>query len=182
MPKRLRAWIASPAEARTAWVIASLCVAVAIGSFLWPQIKPDSGIVATSMKPSAVVEKRPGSPHHSIQTKTIVQPGKASKPVARVKPAPSPASKRVTPEQTVKPVASKTVASGHYIQLGAFKEPKRAQALARRLTPTWKIHIVSRSNGMLAVWVGPYATSKEASRYREKIASTTKLKGFVVKH
>jgi len=184
MPKRLRAWIATPAETRTSWVIASLCVAVAIGSFLWPQIKPDSdsGKLATSMESSAVVVKRPESPHHSIQTKAVVQPGKVNKPVVRVKPTPSPASKSVMPEQPIKPVASKTLTSGYYVQLGAFKDQKRAQTLSSRLSPTWKTHIASRPNGMLAVWVGPYATSKEASRYREKIASTTKLKGFVVKH
>ena len=186
MPKRLRAWIATPAETRTVWVIASLCIAVTIVSFLWPQIKPvsDSGKPVALMEPSATVIKQPAaeSLHNPVQTKSVVPPKKASKPAEHVKSAPSTLPNSVPPKQMVKPVASKTLASGYYVQLGAFKDQKRAQTLSSRLSPTWNTHIASRPNGMLAVWIGPYRTSKEASRYREKIASTAKLKGFVVKH
>jgi cell division septation protein DedD len=183
MPKRLRAWIATPAETRTVWVIASLCIAVTIGAFLWPQIKPDSdsGKPVALMEPSAAMTKRPGSasPHRPVQTKSVVETGK---PAERVKSAPKSSSNRAPSKQMAEPAASKTLASGYYVQLGAFKDQKRAQTLFSRLSPTWKTHIASRPNGMLAVWIGPYRTYKEASRHREKIASTAKLKGFVVKH
>lgn len=183
MPKRLRAWIATPAETRTVWAIASLCIAVTIVSLLWPQIKPDSdsGKPVALMEPSVAVTKQPAakSLHTPVQTKHAVEPGK---PAERVKSAPKSSSNRAPSKQMAEPVASKTLASGYYVQLGAFKDQKRARTLASRLSPTWNTHITSRPSGMLAVWIGPYRTSKEASRYREKIASTAKLKGFVVKH
>jgi cell division septation protein DedD len=186
MAKRLRSWIATSAETRTVWVIASLCIAVTIGAFLWPQIKPDSdsGKSSTLIKPPAAMVKRPESAslHRPVQTKPAVPPKKASKQAGHVKPAPPTLPNSVPPKQMIKPVASTTLASGYYVQLGAFKDQKRARTLFSRLSPTWKTHIASRPNGMLAVWVGPYRTSKEASRYREKIASAAKLKGFVVKH
>ncbi|MFC1545958.1 SPOR domain-containing protein [Pseudomonadota bacterium] len=104
----------------------------------------------------------------------------ATKPVEKPKTAPQ-AKKRVKVTVT-KAIPAKSLASGYYIQLGAFKDSTRAQKLSKKLASTWKTHITSRPNGMLAVWNGPYATFKEASLYREKITSTTKLKGFVVKH
>lgn len=186
MPKRLRAWIATPTETRMAWSIASLCIAVAIAAFLWPQIKPDSGSEKSStlMKPTAAMVKRSESVslHRPVQTKPVAPSKKASKPTEHVKPAPPTLPNSVAPKQMAEPVASKTLASGYYVQLGAFKDQKRARTLFSRLSPTWKTHIASRPNGMHAVWVGPYRTYKEASRYREKITSTAKLKGFVVKH
>jgi len=186
MAKRLRAWIATPTETRMAWSIASLCIAVTIAAFLWPQIKPvsDSGKSVTLIKPSAVVAKQPESkpPHRPVQTRPVAPPKKTDKPAERVKSAPKTLLNSVPPKQTAEPVASTALASGYYVQLGAFKDQKRARTLFSRLNPTWKTHITSRPNRMFAVWVGPYPTHKEASRYREKIASTAKLKGFVVKH
>jgi cell division septation protein DedD len=186
MPKRLHAWIAKPTETRIAWVIASLCIAVAIGAFLWPQIKPDTNSkkAPSPIKSSAAVVKQPEPPsrHRPVQTKPVVPPKKASKPAEHAKPAPKTSPNRVPSKQLIKPVASKTLASGYYVQLGAFKDQKRARTLSRKLSPTWNTHIASRPGRMFAVWAGPYKTSKEASRYREKIASTAKLKGFVVKH
>jgi len=179
---RLRSWTATTAEIRTAWVTASLCMAVTITSFLWPQTKPEFGSKPdiTPAKRSAAALKQPVPKAPSTPTKPVAQPKQISKTVEKLKPTPK-------PKKEVKAVASKTVtatslASGYYVQLGAFKDQKRAQTLAKKLTPAWKTHIASRPNGMIAVWVGPYTTSKEATRYREKIASRTKLKGFVVKH
>ncbi len=186
MSKKLRTWIATPAETRTVWAITSLCIVVTIGAFMWPQIKPDSdpGKPSTLAKPPAATAKRSEStsPHRPVQAKPVAPSKKASKPTGHVKPALPALPNSVASKQMVKPVASKTLASGYYVQLGAFKDQKRAQTLASRLSPTWNTHIASRPGGMLAVWIGPYRTSKEASRYREKIASGTKLKGFVVKH
>lgn len=184
MSKRLRTWIATPAETRAAWVVASLCVAVTIGAFVWPQIKPDSGKSSALIKPPAAGVEQPetASPRPPVQTKPAIPPKKAGTPAGHVKPAKSALPGSVPAKQMVEPVASKTLTSGYYIQLGAFKDQKPARILFSRLSPTWKTHITSRPNGMFAVWVGPYATYKEASLYRKKIMSTAKLKGFVVKH
>jgi cell division septation protein DedD len=169
-----------------AWSIASLCIAMAIGAFLWPQIKPDSdsGKSSTLIKPPAAMVKQSESTplHRPVQTKPVAPSKKAGKPAEHVKPAPPALPNSVASKQMAEPVASKILVSGYYVQLGAFKDQKRARTLFSRLSPTWKTHIASRPNGMHAVWVGPYPTHKEASRYREKITSTTKLKGFVVKH
>ncbi|MDT8376225.1 MAG: SPOR domain-containing protein [Mariprofundaceae bacterium] len=184
MPKRLRTWIATPAETRTIRVVTSLCIAVAIGALLWPQIRPasDAGKPAASIESPAVAVKPQKSAHHSVRTSPVAEPGKAAGPAEQLQPVPPPLPASAPPKQPSSPVASKTVASGYYVQLGAFRDQKRARTLSGRLSPTWETHIASRPNGMLAVWVGPYATSGEASRAREKIASVAKLKGFVVKH
>jgi len=176
MPKRLRAWTTTPAETRIAWITASLCVVVIIVAFLWPQIKPDSASESKSIQTKTA--KTIPAPSLAKSPPVISKP--ATKPVEKPKTAPQ-AKKRVKVTVT-KAIPAKSLASGYYIQLGAFKDSTRAQKLSKKLASTWKTHITSRPNGMLAVWNGPYATFKEASLYREKITSTTKLKGFVVKH
>ena len=176
MPKRLRAWTTTPAETRTAWITASLCVVVIIVAFLWPQIKPDSG--SESKRVQAKTTKTVTTAPVAKAPPLISKP--ATKPVEKPKAALQ-AKKRVKSTVT-KAIPAKSLASGYYVQLGAFRDSTRARKLSKKLAPTWKTHITSRPNGMLAVWNGPYATFKEASLYREKIISTTKLKGFVVKH
>ena len=109
MSKRLRTWIATPAETRAAWVIASLCVAVTIGAFVWPQNKPDSdsGKSSTLIKPPATTAKQPeaAAPHPPVQTKPVMQPKKASTPAGHVKPTQSTLPGSVLPKQIVAPGA-----------------------------------------------------------------------------
>jgi len=180
MAKKLRAWITTPAETRTAWITASLCVVVIIGAFLWPQLKPDSETVHVPAKAPATVLKRSLPKTPPAPVKPAAQPKQIAKPVEKAKSSPQP--KKSVKAATAKTVPATSLATGYYVQLGAFKDSKRAKKLSKKLAPTWKTHIASRPNGMIAVWVGPYKTNKEAARYRDKIASTTKLKGFVVKH
>ena len=177
MPKRLRAWIASPAETRATWIIASICIAVTIGFLLWPLAKSDSSNIqlATQADTVTTVLKQPKPLHHTAQPKKI------KKSAERLKPASPPLPKSTLEKQPHKSVVSATLASGYYVQLGAFKDDQRAESLSKKLGSAWQTHIASRPNGMIAVWVGPYKTSKEATRFRDKLLLSTKLKGFVVK-
>jgi rare lipoprotein A len=73
-------------------------------------------------------------------------------------PAPAPvASRPVKPVPAPGPVA----ASGLYVQVGAFSDPVRADALARRLTDTGPVR-VDPVGSVTRVRVGPFASQAEA--------------------
>jgi len=98
-----------------------------------------------------------------------------AEPKAAPKPKPAPIKKPQT-----KPASR--LPGGYYVQVGAFSKQKGAETLASKMAIHWITHIKTKSNKMLAVWVGPYATSKEAAKIKAEIASRTKTKGFIVKN
>lgn len=183
MSNKLRAWVATPTETRTAWIIASVCIALVIGSFLWPMI--DSTFIE---KNTSASKEKIKSETESIE-KIIVKVQKQEAQTEKNSPQPAPVPKKAAPvtakktQSASKPTATpKSLPKGYYVQVGAFKERKRAQTLQKKLAANWKTQLKDKPNKMVAVWAGPYKNSKEAARIKTEISTRTKIKGFIVKN
>jgi len=177
-----------------AWIIASLCIVLVIGAFLWPMAgSEEKGKTASRQKP-VVEEPSIETIIATAQTKEERhQIKRQAEPVQPVQPARAPAPEKAAPVAVEKAVpavkavaqstkVSATLPAGYYVQLGAFKERQRAEALTKRLSANWVTHIKAKPNNMRAVWAGPYPSSKEAERIKAEIAARTKIKGFIVKN
>ncbi|MES0372072.1 MAG: SPOR domain-containing protein [Mariprofundaceae bacterium] len=187
MSKKLRGWVATPNETKTAWIIASACIVLVVVSFLWPQIGSDYIEEITS------TPKQKIKPENESIEKIIVKVQKQENRTVTKSPQPAPALKKPVPviaekaKQTSKPApkpatASKTLSKGYYVQVGAFKEHKRALVLQKKMASHWNIQLREKANKMVAVWAGPYKSSKEATRIKAEITTRTKIKGFIVKN
>jgi cell division septation protein DedD len=184
MSKQLRAWTATPAETRAAWIVASLSIVLVIVSFLWPLMKDgysDNVGISTQKRVSDTksIEKIIANVRQEEIHKVKTRPEK--KKISR----PAPAPKRTAPvaaQKSRQKTASATLPKGYYVQTGAFKERKRAEALQKRLAANWKTHTKVKPGNIIAVWAGPYKSSKEANRIKAEIASRAKIKGFIIKN
>jgi len=200
MSQKPRAWIATPAENRMAWVIATGCAILIVGALLWP-LKESPGSKPVVKSPG--VETRPETRLEAKQSSGAIEkiiekvqreeprkvritpePEERSQPVKVITPAPEPekavavAPKTVVPATTTPPSLPK----GYYVQLGAFKEKSRAFALQKKLAPGIKTHLKKKTAAMTAVWAGPYTSSAAATQARAEIARKTGIKGFTVKN
>ncbi|MDX8403277.1 MAG: SPOR domain-containing protein [Mariprofundaceae bacterium] len=183
MSKKLRTWVATPAETKAAWIIASICIVLVVGSFLWPLIDNNYS------EKNTFVSKQKIMPETESIEKIIAKVQKGGTQAEKKRPQPTPALKKTAPETAKKnqpaskPITtSKILPNGYYVQLGAFKERKRAQTLQKKLAANWKTQLKEKSNNMIAVWAGPYKNSKEATRIKSEIITRTKIKGFIVKN
>ncbi len=200
MSTKLRTWIASPKETRAAWVVASLTIVMVAGALLWPDFNAGNTIdrpKVAGQEPASIKEiivasqmQKKTQEKHPIRAEqakagksenagTAVTTAPATKEEVAPQPAPEPAVvKSTTPKP--KPATKSTV--NYYVQLGAFKERQRAIALQKKLANHWETILKNKKNNMVAVWAGPYPTSKDAETAMRSIAMRTKIKGFLVKH
>jgi len=191
MSEKRRAWVATPTETKIAWSIASICIVLIIASFFWPLFDTPYDN-RTSTAPAQKPETTTTGKTETIE-KIIAQSQKHPTSQIKIKPELTEVSKPIsttkkTPPVTVKKKPSdpqsateKTLPHGYYVQVGAFKEPKRAHTLQKKLAQHWKTHTKNKAGNITAVWVGPYATSKAASQTKTAIATRTKIKGFIVR-
>jgi cell division septation protein DedD len=204
MSNKRRTWIATPTESRIAWIVAAATVVVVVAVFFWPHamtLGPET-TVSTDPQPAddesigEIIAKVQRTEKHTIRPQADTAPAndpqpavktqpKVTKPVPVIaeKPEPKPVAK-AKPAPVVKHQAKPTsgLPKGYYVQVGAFSKQKGAETLASKMATHWITHIKSKSNKMLAVWIGPYASSKEAGKIKAEIASRTKIKGFIVKN
>lgn len=187
MSHKLRAWVATPTETKTAWIIALICIVLVISSFLWPMID------STFIEKTSTFQKEKIKPETESIEKIIVNVQEQKSQTKTEIPQPAPILKKTAPvtvkkaQPASKPVpkpttTTKALPKGYYVQVGAFKERKRAQTLQKKLAANWKTQLRDKSNKMVAVWAGPYKNSKEATRIKAEIATRTKIKGFIVKY
>lgn len=225
MSQKLRDWMATPAEAKTAWVVAAGCVVLIVTAFIRPLL-PDDPAPATETAieqerhairaESRVDEKKQSSSIEQIIEKTrqdeapavIDEPVAAATepagPVARpetvaVKPKteevrkPASANTTITASSDTSSIAailagaemkrSAALPKGYYVQLGAFGKQSGAESLQKRLQPKLEnTHVQKKSNGMYAVWAGPYDSKKDADAAGVRIARQTNIKGYTVSH
>jgi len=193
-------WHASMKEQRAFLAIALLCIVIMAVAGLKPDLfsrQPEpanqsietqvdneaeqasavanASDVAAVQKPEAV-DTSPSeqlaviSPANKPEAKPAVKPA-----VAKPQPRPAP-----VPKAVVKPAAASAIASGYYVQLGAFSESPRAQGMADQVSlKGWKARVVPKGK-VHAVWVGPVANRGEADAARKEIEKKLKLKGFIV--
>jgi len=222
MNRNLRNWIASPAEARTAWFVAAICVVLIATAFILP------GIQGPAPKANAVHEDRhvitaenhegenhsnsiekliekvqqedaPAASDDPIETvNTEPEPAPAPKPeTVTTKPKPTPARKPASANTTITESSDTTsiaailaqaqmnrpatLPKGYYVQLGAFSKQSGAETLQKKLSAKLdNTHVQKKSNGMYAVWAGPYATRKLAEQAKPDITRRTGIKGYTV--
>jgi cell division septation protein DedD len=180
MNNKLRTWMASPAETRTAWIIASMSIVLVVSAFSWPMI-------SNHTTDDAVTTDKP---QHPIQNKTetasiekiIAKAQTQERQHIKSQPKPSVLTPAPVPTPKVQAAKASTLAKGYYVQVGAFKEQARAETLQKKLAANWATHIKSKPNNLFAVWAGPYPSSKEAERVKTSLASRAKIKGFIVKN
>jgi len=196
MNNKRRNWTATPTETKIAWIVASATVILVIGAFLWPQIESQQPESEAAVKEQSedesiekIIAKVQSTEKHQI--KAEAKPAPVTQPTPA--PEPAPVIKEETPVITPKvaatppPVAKQvkhptTLSAGYYVQTGAFSERKRAEALVKKLSTSWKTRIKKKSNNLYAVWSGPYTNEKEATAAKNSIAIRTKIKGFIVKN
>jgi len=192
MNNKRRNWTATPTETKIAWIVASATVILVIGAFLWPQIEGQQPEPETAVKEQSedesiekIIAKVQDSEKHQIKAEVKPAPVAQPAPVPVIKKEPPVITPKVsaTPAPITKQVKRSTALSaGYYVQTGAFSERKRAEALVKKLSASWKTQIKKKSNRLYAVWSGPYANAKEAIAAKNSIAIRTKIKGFIVKN
>lgn len=161
-----RDWKASLTEYRAAWIVACLCLLViAIAG-----VRPD--FFEGSIKKVDEVAVHDTAP---IKKSTLPTPKRAETPVTTAKPVPE--KRAVVKKVKEKPAAP---APGYYIQLGAFNEASRAQGLLDRLKKHHSATITRKSDGLLAVWVGPKKSRAEAEKLQKAIKSELKTESFII--
>lgn len=185
MKNGLRPWIAGQPEKRAALVVASLSLILVAVAFAWP-------LIGQKQATSAAVETAQQTvPAHKAEPVSQPIPPKQSKAAKPPAPAKQTVSKTAVPAQPPKPATKspvplasqkETLIKGFYIQLGAFKEKQRATSLAKRLSKSWRTHVVDRPNSLHAVWVGPYKSSTLAKQDQARISKAEKINGFITRH
>lgn len=113
-----------------------------------------------------------------------VQPAPPAVQPPQPKEPERPAPRTPAPVPEPKPAPAKpSVATGYYIQIGAFKDAQRAKDLAGTLRQQWqKIQVVERPNRLHAVWVGPYPSRALAKQDQPRLARAAKTDSFIIKH
>lgn len=175
-------WQASANEHRTAWIIAASCLLLIFIASLKPdlfELSQESEPASISTEISTKADPEPLEELPPLE-ETIVQ---AQQKVKQIKPTPPKAV--IQPKPVRKEVTTKkevnSIASGYYVQLGAFKEKPRAQGLVDQLKRQgWQALISSKANGLHAVWAGPKRSRTEIDRLQKAIEKKLKTKGFIV--
>lgn len=186
MKNGLHPWIAGQHEKRAALVIAIASIGLVALAIVWPWLMPAkqtaTSPVAASEPPQLPIKVQAPAP----AVKPVPKPEPEAPPAqpqpapATVQPAKPPAPTKPAPA----PTATKSAATvaGYYVQLGAFKDKKRAEALAGRLSGKWNTTVAGRPNNLHAVWVGPYKSESLAVQAKTRIAKAEKINGFIIKH
>jgi len=170
-------WQASPLEQRIAWGVATCCMILV----LLASARPEWFAATRSIQKQVVRHAQATHPKHQAKPRRhahVKAPPKshAAHPVTQrpIHPKASP------PAPAVKTAA---VASGYYVQLGAFHEHPRAQGLADQLKRHgWHAVIAPTQGGLHAVWIGPKQTRDAAETLLKTIQRKSGNKGFIVHH
>lgn len=99
--------------------------------------------------------------------------------------APAPTDNRDAAGATPEPAPEPTdVASGFFVQVGAFTSNENAQRLAQRLRDD-EFSVVVRNETVdertrHIVWVGPESTRQSAERAAQRLADQHELSGFII--
>jgi len=169
-------WQASAAEQRIAWGVAiAAMVLILIASFqpewfvaeLFSQQEQRSKQTAVAEPAPPPERLEPATPHRTAAKRplkstrhTVKSPPRAAVPVS---PAPS------------------TIATGYYVQVGAFHDRDRAQGLADQLRRHGRqVVITEKSPGLHAVWAGPAESHAAAAALQKSLAATQHAKGFII--
>ncbi len=171
-------WQASLLEQRIAWGIAACCIILVFLASTRPE-----WFELPAPTPQQVVNKEPNRKtshpapvihHHQVET-----PLEA--PVKTQPSKPKPKKRLVVTTPKTKTPDTTVIASGFYVQIGAFHERHRAQGLTDQLKRKgWKAVISTRKNRLYAVWVGPKQTHASAEKLLLTIQRKLKSKGFIV--
>ncbi len=177
-------WQASLLEQRMAWGIAAGCLILVLlassrpGWFDFSAPRPTASVSKQLTKQAVAQPLVTPTTHAARHTQPAVHP---EPPATAAKTAPATHAKRnIKPSR--RPVkAHVTIADGFYIQLGAFHERPRARGLADQLKRKgFPAVIISKSDGLHAVWVGPKHSRGGAEKLLQAIHRKLKHKGFII--
>ncbi|MDX8395292.1 MAG: SPOR domain-containing protein [Mariprofundaceae bacterium] len=173
----LQTWLVSRTEHKTALIISLICATVVVATviqFFFFSELPQETIHEPSKVKQASISTTP--------VKITAPTPKKEKEI--VNHQHSKTSSPIVVKSNPKPMAEKTkhpaLPQGYYVQLGAFKEIKRAQAMVQQLK-RWKPRLAPRK-GLNAVWIGPFASRNLADQAKTKLHKDSKLQGFIIKH
>ncbi len=181
MTGKFQAWMADPRERRRAMIISAACILlvllVAAMQILAPQ--KNSGVQA-----------QPEAAKFTIPPRPKEEPVRPALPEAARLPAKRPAVitpatpvKGATPAKSPRHIKSARHVKkwNYYVQIGAFRGRKHAQAYMKRMQKLgWALSVHQKKNNMYGVWVGPWTSSALAKIAKKKLESQN-IKGYTVK-
>ncbi len=166
-------WQASLLEQRMAWGIAAICIMLVMLASARPE-----WFDFTTPHPTPVAKQTQStSTKHAATRQRQTHPTRAKPPATAAKKAPVIHAKAKT-SPLAKPTA---ITGGFYVQVGAFKEHLRARGLADQLKRQGSsVVIVSKKDGLHAVWIGPKKTRAEAEKLLKTMHLKHNNKGFII--
>ncbi len=183
----LKTMLASTAERKLAAWVASVALAGVLGVVVWQNLFTHSTSPAAQPHPvnrHVLITEKPKALRHQASTPHSPSPkstnAKARHNLATSKPAAvSPDNTRVKSNPSAK--KHTTIDKGNFfVQVGAFAEKHKAQALYQKMKTTYKRAILTTKGKYHAVWVGPVRNRKEADILKAQILKRYKIKGFIV--
>jgi len=159
-----------------AWGIAASCIMLVLLASVRPEWFDFS---TSSQKPTSKQALSGSAKHTATQPRKTHLKTRQTAPATAAKKPPAMHAKTKSPPPPAK--KQNTISGGFYVQLGAFQQRPRAQGLADQLKRNgWMAVIVSKPDGLHAVWVGPKKMRSEAEKLRKAIHRKLKNKGFIV--
>lgn len=180
-----QSWMAGIREWRTALLISILCMAAITVAVLRPNLFSARDTKTTAQSHYQIPKPAVPAQHQQaavkdVQTTAAKEQAPATKHVA-VKPATKAPSHLSSSSTPTAPVIPEPQAHGYYLQLATFRERTLAEKLVAKLARTGLHTQMVEKSSMHAVWVGPWATRKQADSAKDEIYRKTGLKGFVTR-
>ncbi len=180
---------ASATERRIAAAVAGVAFAAFAALALWRWIapeRPSPPAPEPRTAPKPTLASPPASPQPapppSIPPQPPALPAASPPPQAAHEPQPAPRATAPTHRAAPQKPAAPAQATRWYVQVAAFDHlslaKKRLAALRRK---GWRVRMVQKDNGLVALWIGPYASEKEARRKLRFIRGRLAPDAFIVR-
>ncbi|OIP98577.1 MAG: hypothetical protein AUK35_10900 [Zetaproteobacteria bacterium CG2_30_46_52] len=153
-------------------------------------IENNQHLVQITPRPN-LPQKAASSTSNAVSTQTPTparEKPMAAKPETPVMPAvtksPTPATASKVEAPATQPATTQKIILGqglYYVQVGAFKEPKRARLMLKKMKDKYKHATATPKGDKYIVWVGPVVSKDDANRLKTHLLRKENIVGFVVK-
>jgi len=168
-------WRAAAPERNWAMVIISVCIILLTALIFWPRqaVQINTNTQAIIKQHNPVVQLNLPIEKYHITSKPVATALKKNPPT----PHPP---KKINASHSHHKAANQT---GYFIQIGAFRDSKRAKSLqAKLIKKHWRVSISPTKNHLYSVKIGAYSSKKTAQKAMLKLLHSEKIKGFITHH
>lgn len=177
MSQKLRDWMATPAESRTAWIIAAACVILIVTAFVRPLVRDEPVTTDHNTKPerhAITAEKRQAQPAPAEEVRAGEQSNGAIEKIiekAQQKPAETvaPKAEPKAASVAVKPVAAKPVAAARSIPKPITPKPATSKPAVPKPRATTSAGTLPKG---YYVQLGAFSKPGGANTLRKKLSPT----------